>query len=673
MDQLALALGLLILAPLAGAAVLALPIWRAIDRVVVAITLVVLTITLSALAVAFWSSGVVGQPIEVPVGLSPLDPAEPWAGVAWSLAPVAIGLVMLGIGVRARNVLLAALAAVGVALATAAAAIDLTAERHAELAPSLLLDPLSAVLLLVSAGVGSAIVVYALVYEPAHLAHRRIDLARGPRFIAWLLFFLSAMHLLVLADDLRLLTVGWELTTLCSFALIGFEADLPAVTAARRALAWNLAGGAGFAAAVVLAGPGGSLSRVIEWAVEGTGTLEAVVVPVILAGFVAGAAAKSALLPAHPWLLGAMVAAAPVSALLHASTMVKAGSYLMLRLSPAFAAEGLIGPAVALLGGLTFAVTALLALRERDLKRILALSTVSTLGLIAAAAGLGSAVALAAGVLLLLFHAVAKGLAFLTVGAMEQLSGTRDIEALVGIARRRPYLAGLLILAAGALVLPPFGIVVAKWALLVLGSGNLGLVVLLALGGAAGLVLWTAITARLLVRRTAPGPALEEGPPLGMGAPMAALGIATATGLALAAPVARAFADPAGIVAYAGDPGLASGWSIVLAGAGFAVPYLVALFTLAVVAVVLVVTRAPTTAPQPYLSGANVAAGPTTQFHGVRGRPVTATSGGFYWGVVPSTGPGAQRTERLVAALGWIALGLIGLATIGAVTIGSWP
>ena len=152
--------------------------------------------------------------------------------------------------------------------------------------------------------------------------------------------------------------------------------------------------------------------------------------------------------------------------------MVAAGSYLLLRLSPAIAAEGLMGPALALFGAVTFAGAALLAMREHDLKRVLAYSTVSSLGLVASAAGLGSPAALAAGTLLLAFHAVAKAAAFLAVGTIEQLSGTRDTEALVGAGRRRPGVAALLLLAAAALTLPPFGIVVAKWALLVLGASD---------------------------------------------------------------------------------------------------------------------------------------------------------------------------------------------------------
>ena len=165
-----------------------------------------------------------------------------------------------------------------------------------------------------------------------------------------------------------------------------------AEAAARQALAYTLLGGICLGFAVLLAGPGGSLSGLLA----DDGRIGAAL-PVILAACIVAAATKSALVPFHPWLLGAMVAAAPVSGLLHASAMVKAGSYLLLRLAAPIAADGLLGPVLALLGGVTFAVTALQALQERDLKRILAFSTISTLGLIAAAAGLGSAAAVSAG------------------------------------------------------------------------------------------------------------------------------------------------------------------------------------------------------------------------------------------------------------------------------------
>ncbi len=484
-------------------------------------------------------------------------------------------------------------------------------------------------LLGVSVIVGGLITVYALGYEPAHLHHRGLSPRRTAAFLAWLLVFVAAMDLLVLADDLRLLVVGWEATTLCSFMLIGFDGDRAAVLAARRALAYNLLGGIALGAAVLLAGPGGRLSDLVAGDVAARWAL-----PLILAGCIAAAATKSALVPFHPWLLGAMIAAAPVSALLHASAMVKAGSYLLLRLAPPIAADGLLGPALAVLGGFSFAVTAIEALRQRDLKRILALSTISTLGLIAAAAGLGSPAALAAGVMLLVFHAVAKALAFLSVGAIEQVTRTRDLEALVGSLRTVPRLAGPLVIAAVALALPPFGLVVAKWAILEIGAREVPLMVLLAIGGAAYLALWTAVIGRLIVRRAGVPKTAQPGGPLPRreGAPIAVLSVASIAGLLLAAPIARGLADPAGRSAFGIDPGLATGWSIALDGGAFAVPVVAALGLAAGALAIVVGRRIRTVAPAPYLSGAGLAHGPAGSFHGGLGGPIVARSGGFYWG-----------------------------------------
>ena len=682
MSPLELSTAALLGLPIVGSGVLALlsrvSLGRAAGRAVPGVTLLTLAAVALSLAAALALAGVIGQARAVPLGLGPLDPSAPAAGMAWSLAPVALALVFLWIAARARSAPLGVLSIVQLAAAAVAAAAELgggapvgeafAAEAGAgeALAP-LVIDPLAALLLAVSVGVGGLIVLYAIGYEPLHLAHRGLPAARAPLFLAWLLLFMAAMHVLVLADDVRLLIVGWEVTTLCSFALIGFDGDAEAVSAARRALAYNLVGGIALGLVPLAMGPGATLSGLIAQAGGGSGGT-AWLVPLALGACVVAAAVKSALAPFHPWLLGAMVAAAPVSALLHASAMVKAGSYLVLRLSPAIAAVGPLGPALALLGGLTFVGAALLALRERDLKRVLALSTVSSLGLIAASAGLGTPAALAAGALLLAFHAVAKALAFLVVGAIEQSTDSRDVETLVGVVRERPRLGVPFLVAAAAMALPPFGLAVAKWALLVLGAPDVVLVTLLAVGGAASLALWTAVTARLIVRREGAGGRGTRRVPVLVQASIGALAVTAATGLLLAGPVAGIVADPAAAVAFGSSGGLARGWSIALERAGFAVPFVAFLAVVAAAAAFLVARRIPALMPQPYLAGVNLSPGGAVTFHGARADPVEATSGGFYWGA------GAAVWARALTLVGGLAVALVVLAgVLGALAPGVAP
>ena len=661
--------------PLIGAVLLAVAGGRAARAVRDALTLTALGVTLAGLLWGMLDWGVIGRAGRLPLGLGLLDPAEPVADIAWSVAPVAIAVLFLAIALRARSRLLVGLAAgqlLVVAIAAGTEILDRRGAPEPAVPAGLVVDPLAVALLGVSVVVGGLITVYALGYEPDHLAHQGLPVGRTAAFVAWLLLFMAAMNLLVLADDLRLLEVGWEVTTLCSFVLIGFDGAAAARVAARRALAYNLLGGVALGSAILLAGPGGSLSSLVSGGPAGAA------VPLILAGCIVAAATKSALVPFHPWLLGAMVAAAPVSALLHASAMVKAGSYLLLRLASPIAADGLLGPVLTVVGGFTFAAAALEALRQRDLKRILAFSTISTLGLIAAAVGLGSAAALSAGVLLLVFHAVAKALAFLSVGAIEQARRTRDLEALVGALRTVPRLAGPLAIAAAALALPPFGLVVAKWAVLELGARDVPLIALLSVGGAAYLVVWTTVVARLLVRRPdAAVPAADAGSLPGRERiPIALLAIASAIGLVSAAPVARALADPAGLAAFGIDPRLAAGWSIALDGGSFVVPAVAALGGSAALLAFVVGRRIRSVAPAPYLSGAGIAGASATAFHGGLGRPIEARSGGFYWGGgAPGPAPGpsdraagdgpivpggpAGVVGRAVAFAGWLLIGLV--------------
>ena len=149
---------------------------------------------------------------------------------------------------------------------------------------------------------------------------------------------------------------------------------------------------------------------------------------------------KSAQLPFSSWLLGAMVAPTPVSALLHSSTMVKAGVYLVLRLAPLLRGT-LPGTMVALIGGVTFLLASLVAISQSDAKRVLAWSTIANLGLIVLCGGIGTFEALWAGILLILFHAVTKALLFLCVGTFEQKTNTRDIESMSGLIVTMPKLS----------------------------------------------------------------------------------------------------------------------------------------------------------------------------------------------------------------------------------------
>jgi ech hydrogenase subunit A len=297
-------------------------------------------------------------------------------------------------------------------------------------------------------------------------------------------------------------------------------------------------------------------------------------------------------------------------------------------------------------------------LRERDLKRVLALSTVASLGAIAAAAGLGSPVALAAGIVFLVVHAGAKALAFLVVGSTEQVTGTRDLESLVGLGRARPWLAGPLLLAAAAMALPPFGIAVAKWAILLASDDRLPVVLLMAAGAAANVALWTGVAGRILVRR---GLALGTVEPVHVSQRLAlgALAAAALAGLVAAGPLAAAYGDPAAVLAFGRDGPLADGLSVMALGGSFPVLPL-AVVLLAALGLPLLLLHGLRTSPEPYLSGANVAAGPGTRFHGPGGRTAAAASGGFYWGAAIGDGSHPLTLRRGVEVAGWVGVALIG-------------
>lgn len=358
-------------------------------------------------------------------------------------------------------------------------------------------DQLTVIMVLIIAIVGTLITVYACGYMKDYHNHHKEFTDRRRYFFSLLYVFLGAMLGLVLSNSLIWIYFFWEITSVVSFLLIGYTRTKEAIHNCFRALWMNLLGGCGFAVAIVLAGIQFNVTD-IQSLILCNGNI--VVIPVILLSF--AALTKSAQLPFSKWLLGAMVAPTPSSALLHSATMVKAGVYLLLRLSPALAGT-YAGTMVSLIGGFTFLVMSMLAITVSDGKKVLAYSTISNLGLITACAGIGVEETVWAGIFLLIFHAVSKSLLFQTVGAIENATGSRDIETMHGLVRRHPYLAWTLVIGIAGMFLAPFGMLVSKWAALkaFIDSGSIILILCVCFGSATTLFYWMKWIATVLASK----------------------------------------------------------------------------------------------------------------------------------------------------------------------------
>ena len=362
-------------------------------------------------------------------------------------------------------------------------------------APAFVVDSLSATLLLVVSVIGSLIIYYALAYMKVHEEHLHLEQSKQPRFFAIMFLFLGAMNGLVLSDDLSWLFLFWEVTTICSFLLISHDGTEEANRNATRALWMGTAGGVAFVFALLyLLQANGILSLVtLREKVTVLNEIKPDLILVPLVALCFAAFTKSALLPFQRWLTGAMVAPTPVSALLHSSTMVKVGVYLVLRLAPLYQGT-FVSSMLALCGAFTFIAAAALAAGQSNGKKIMAYSTISNLGLIFACAGINTPASLAAGMMLLIFHAVSKALLFLCVGTIEQRIGSRDIEDMRGLFKIMPKTALITTFGILSMMLPPFGMLLAKWMSLESAvEATMGmplLVGMLALGSALTVLFW---------------------------------------------------------------------------------------------------------------------------------------------------------------------------------------
>ncbi len=369
-----------------------------------------------------------------------------------------------------------------------------------EVQTGIILDKLSAIMLLIIGLVGSLICIYAVGYMKWYHIHHDKYKERKNFFFSILFLFLSAMFGIVLSNQLTWIYFCWELTTLCSFLLIGYTKTKEAKNNSFRALGINLGGGLAFAAAIILIGMKYNtleLSVLIQMKPEA-----ALLVPVFLLSI--AALTKSAQLPFSSWLLGAMVAPTPTSALLHSATMVKAGVYLIIRLAPLLG-DTSVGRIVTLVGGITFLACSLMAISQSDAKKILAYSTLANLGLIVICASVGTQESLWAAILLIIFHAVSKSLLFISVGSTEHQIGSRDVEnmdILLGVSRK---LAFYMMIGIAGMFLAPFGMLISKWVAMkaFIDSDNILIVIILAYGSAATLFYWTKWMGKLVSKANA--------------------------------------------------------------------------------------------------------------------------------------------------------------------------
>ena len=325
----------------------------------------------------------------------------------------------------------------------------------------LYVDQLTVIMVLIIAIVGTLITVYACGYMSDYHHHHTEIKDRRNYFFALMYVFIGAMFGLVLSNNIIWIYFFWEITSVCSFLLIGYTKTKEAIDNCFKALWMNLLGGCGFAVGIVWIGVKTGISDIQTLMATGNGA--ELVIPVICLAF--AALTKSAQLPFSKWLLGAMVAPTPSSALLHSATMVKAGVYLLIRLAPLMSGQ-ISGYMVGLVGGLTFLAMSMLAITASDGKRVLAYSTLSNLGLITACAGIGTHETIWAAVFLVIFHAVSKALLFQTVGSIEHQTGSREIETMHGLVRRYPALTWMLVIGIFGMFLAPFGMLISKWAAL---------------------------------------------------------------------------------------------------------------------------------------------------------------------------------------------------------------
>ena len=315
---------------------------------------------------------------------------------------------------------------------------------------SWLIDGLSLTFALLISGIGALIILYSGGYLKGH--------EQLGRFFSFMLLFMGAMLGVVISDSFLMLFVYWELTSITSFLLIGFDHTREASRrAALQALVVTGGGGLALLAGLLVIWNITGVSQVSLLLILGDEVRNSPFYLLALLLVLGGAFSKSAQFPLHFWLPNAMEAPTPVSAYLHSATMVKAGVYLLMRLNPVLGETVWWETILPVFGGTTLIVGTLLAIRQTDLKLMLAYTTVSSLGLLVMLTGFGSEHAIAAAVLYLVAHSLFKGALFMVAGLIDHEAGTRDVTRLGGLRKAMPITFAAAMAAAISMAgLPPF-------------------------------------------------------------------------------------------------------------------------------------------------------------------------------------------------------------------------
>ncbi|MBF0485044.1 MAG: NADH-quinone oxidoreductase subunit L [Candidatus Omnitrophica bacterium] len=457
----------------------------------------------------------------------------------------------------------------------------------------LFIDVFSVMMGLVVGIVGTLIAVFAVGYM-RDMHHHQHEIPDGRRvFFSIIFLFLSAMFGVCFSNNLSWMFFFWEITTVCSFLMIRYKGDATSVKNAFWALRWNLLGGLAFLIGIIylcLTHHTIELDKMLAlpkaW----------VMLPVAL--FCFAGLTKSAQLPFSSWLVGAMVAPTPVSALLHSSTMVKAGVYIVLRLATSL--EGtFVGLIVAFVGLITFLICSFICISQNDAKKVLAYSTIANLGLIILCAGIGSPQAVWAGMLLIVFHAVSKGLLFLCVGSIEHKLHSRQIEDMSGLIIRLPKLSVMLQIGIAGMFLAPFGMLISKWAVLrAIVDFNPFFALFLIYGSTATLFFWVkwlgkVITVEKDYKNEETGISLDQWIPMGI------LTALTVLICGLFSPFANILIEPYIVALYGREVTLGAGNMLIMS---------IMLTFIALFPLTFLPTRGVKMA-KPYLGGANVGDG----------------------------------------------------------------